>query len=395
MACQACRAAKVKCVKNHPSDKVCKRCEKNNIPCVPHVSKQGQGPKPRGTKKRLRVDGLAGLAQAAATLSSSSEIVSSSPASLDASLKPSKVPKQKKVQSISTEATIFKETKGLPKNHYGVYHHLRSWVAIAMRRRTFHLLGNACNLANQCGISMDDLISGSPRYPETNPSNGIVKVGEAKSMFYLPYVILKSKEEQTSLGPRLPIQDLPMTLFQAMDYSNAMVTGTIKASLGQWDHRRIVVRETKNGLVRWGVTPAFERDICPYKMIEKTWHENIREVIHVWLPDRSSRDQHSKLVVRQIAQNDTPYFKPKPMRQSNCHLRTITGEELEVDVVVCMVMPDLDTVIYCTEYIFPQQSNAKPIAGAPFPGCDDVLLMSCFDGMVDDDLEQLLLSSGM
>ena len=115
-ACQACHLAKVRCQReerqqeqDEDHDSPCQRCIRLNLVCVPHVSRQGQGPKKRQT-----------------------------------------------IQS-EDDCVLVHTAQAYGRHHYGIRYLVHMFVAVAATRRSWSLLNKACQLAQRSGIAMDEI----------------------------------------------------------------------------------------------------------------------------------------------------------------------------------------------------------------------------------------------
>ena len=288
MACRECHTAKVKCEKVIP----CARCVRLGKVCIRHESRQGQG----RAKKRAR-------------------------------------------SRISEDAALSTEVGTLNPNHYGLQYLIRSWVALAMRRRNFGLLARAGMIADRSGINMDQILC------ENHARN-------QRGMDYLYSILLTPAPQQVVVGSRLSWSELPPTLLVA--------TGCVGATDGLADpvvaDRWIWIREIRQGISRYLVTPAFERDIAEWPLIQQTYQENNKSVVELFLAP-SDIPKHTKAFAHQVSCHATPglprsssrmkskvKLKPKNVRYGGM-------ASVDVDQVFCLDIINLDHDFTYSEYV--------------------------------------------
>ena len=297
MACRECHIAKVKCDKVVP----CARCVRLGKVCSRHESRQGQG----RAKKRAR-------------------------------------------SKISEDAALSTEVGTLNPNHYGLQYLIRSWVALAMRRRNFGLLARAGMIADRSGISMDQILC------ENHAEN-------RRGMDYLYSILLTPAPQQLVLGNRLSWSEMPQGLLAA--------TGCVGATDGLTDplvaERWIWVREIRQGVSRYLVTPAFERDIAEWSLIQQTYQENKKSVVELFLAP-SDIPKHTKALAHQISCHATPGLSLSSNRmRSKVKIKNKVRyggvSSLDVDQVFCMDIQHIDLDFTFAEYVphIPVNNNAN------------------------------------
>ena len=243
--------------------------------------------------------------------------------------------KKKAAEKISEDQSIGKGIKGLPANHYGLKCLLRSFVALAMRRRNLSLLERACSIATQCGMTMDDLLC------ETNTQRG---------MDFLYPILLTPSVEQKVVGDRIPWNEIPPNLLQAIGCAGANEKGGANIA-----HRWIWVREIRRGISRFTVTPAFERDIVPWKHMQSTYLANQKSVVELFLQP-SDITKHTNAFAYQVSLFKTPDTKwtPCTMKMKVKLKRPLPGTTdnvMDVDQILCSAILNLDHDIHIWEYI--------------------------------------------
>lgn len=307
MACESCRTAKVKCVsKDKKGNGACVRCSRLSLDCVPHVSRQGQGPKRRKTR-----------AQACEN---------------------------------TIEAEVVEQTSKLGSKHYGLHFVIRHWVSIAMTRRSFSLLDRASSLACRCGITMDQVFCGESDFPVAAMS-----MDGNRAMSFLPEMILKPSLEQEDLGAPLLLTEVPNDMLQAIDCLPTATRGP--------ETRWILIREMKCGVSRYYVSTAMQRDIASLAQVQDTWKANEKEVNDLWLPTEE-KPKFSRGFNQQIAIHKDPFTQPKPTSIKNTKICLAEGNKVEVDCCLCLKIVSLDQAFLSIEYYTPVESQEVASSGA-------------------------------
>lgn len=280
-ACTECHSAKVKCDQAFP----CSRCSRLSRVCTLHESKQGK----RNTSKRKQTDGL----------------------------------------DASEDAALSGELQACPavqSDHFGLNYLVRSWVSMALRRRSFSLLSRAGTLANNCGISMDQILC------ETEMQRGMD--------FLYPFLLTKSAKQEVVDSNGLQPSKVPDSLWKAIGCNSQ------DPSL---QRRWIFMREMQKGLSRYFCSPAFEDNVVTRSQIEETYRSNTKPVVDLFLLDRSA---HTRGVAHQISLYKTPGVAPTPCRLSGVKLQTSKSDApVDVDQILCLVIINLDHAVYSVEYV--------------------------------------------
>lgn len=296
MACQACRKAKVKCdSKEKGDDSSCARCTRLSLECVPHVSRQGQGPKKRKRKAQTTTR-----------------------------------------NENTIEAEVVEQTSKLGSNHYGLHFVIRHWVSIALTRRSFSLLDRASSLACRCGINMDQIFCGDNEFPVAATS-----IDGNRMMSFLPTIILKPSREQVVGGAPLLLSEVPNDMLEAID--------CLPTAARNPENRWITIREMKCGVSRYYVSTAMQKDIVPWTQVQDTWEANEKEVNDLWLP-KEEKPKFSRGFNQQIAIHKNPFTQPKPTSIKNTRIRLADGKEVDVDCCLCLKVVNLDQAFLSIEY---------------------------------------------
>lgn len=286
--------------------------------------------------------------------------------------------KKRARSKISEDAALSTEVGTLKPNHYGLQYLVRSWVSLAMRRRNFGLLARAGMIADRSGIAMDQILC---------------EYGNRRGMDFLYSLLLTPASQQVVLGNRLSWTEIPHALLVA--------TGCLGATDGLTDpvvaDRWIWIREIRQGVSRYLVTPAFERDIADWNLIQQTYQENKKSVVELFLSP-ADISKHTKALAHQISLHATPDLPPKSSRmKSKVKLKNKRGaaSSVDVDQVFCLAIQNLDHDYSFQEYV-PRLENkitsAEVDADAAFKsGLDLGLPLLDLDNFDDDsDLDFFL-----
>jgi Fungal Zn(2)-Cys(6) binuclear cluster domain len=241
---------------------------------------------------------------------------------------------------LSEDAVISTEVGTHKPNHHGLQYLIRSWVSLALRRRNFGLLARAGMIADRSGISMDQILC---------------EYGTRRGMDFLYTILLTPAPQQVVLGSRLSWSEVPQTTLVA--------AGCVGATDGINDpivaHRWIWIREIRQGISRYLCTPAFERDIADWSLIQQTYQENKKSVVELFLAPADIA-KHTKALAHQIALYSTPGLPRTSSRMKN---RVKLKQKLpnpkggtpmtsvEVDQVFCLDIQNLDHDYSFHEYV--------------------------------------------
>lgn len=138
------------------------------------------------------------------------------------------------------------------------------------------------------------------------------------------------------------------------------------------------MREMNRGKSRFFVSPAFERDVCTWQMIQNTWIENKHEVTSLWYTDEQVRN-YGQALIQQIANFASPTSKMCPTRLSGTKINVSGGKQVKVDSINCLMILDLDRSFYYQEYI--------PCVVKQKPGTDPLLIDKFAEIDWNDELE--------
>ena len=365
-ACTECRKAKVKCDQIFP----CRRCQRLRKICQPHVSRQGQNPSRRISKKqkhnnndsnddayniqqpRYGGGGQAGCNNTATTATA---------ATID--------------ESDAITCHMIGDSR-ITKGHYGLQCLVRTWIALSLRRRSFQLWSRAGMLAVQCGMSMDDILcenmsrnsnksSKSRKSANDSADSATTSMAPQRGMDFLYPFLLTPKEDQTVVGPPLELHEIPSSLWRSVGIAT---NDQGKVSEEHFAHRWIWVRQTKQGLSRFYASPGFEKHIVSNRTIQETYQANKQQINDLFIVKNDDKNTSRKAnsfvraFAHQVSYNSHPGIVPKPTRLSNVRIRTKTptkgtGESSiiiqEVDLLWCMTYPDTDESYGLSEFIPP------------------------------------------
>lgn len=305
MVCGECRSAKVKC---EGGTLPCLRCVRLSLDCIPHISKQGQGPKKR--KKRDQITPAASSA----------------------------------LPETSFESTLAEKATSLDSNHYGINCIVRQWVAFAITRRSLSLLGRAASLASKCGISMDQVICGESNFDSTSyPVSSAADGNHDRMMTFLADKLLKPKREQRTKDSPLRLDEIPAEMLEAID---CLPTASTSPE-GRW----VLIREMKAGTSRFYVSHKMEQDVVPWDRIMATWNANKagEEVRDLWEPPES-KNVHARVICLQLVAQKRPLTPPSVTRIKRTTIRLASGQICQVDCAVCYHIVNLDHSIVAVEY---------------------------------------------
>ena len=299
----------------------CKRCIRLSLECIPHVSRQGQGPKRRYKKARARSE---------------------------------------QFNEESLEAEVVEHTSKLGANHYGLFFVVRHWVSFAFSRRSFSLLARATSLACRCGITMDQILCGINDFPTSATS-----IDGSRMMSFLPDMILKPSNEQQVGGRPLLLSEVPIAMLQAIDCR----PDTLRDPEARW----ICIRELRCGASRYYVSRAMQRDMASWEKVQETWNANKMEVNDLWLP-KEEKPKFTRGFNQQIAIHKGPHTQPKPTSIKGIKIRLGRERVVEVDCIMCLNVVNLDHAFLSTEYYVNEtpeaaskdQSDADPFGDFAF-----------------------------
>jgi len=378
-ACTECHKAKVKCVRDDDGNIICKRCERIGLKCVEHISRQGQG-----TRRRKKVKKETTTATEAANKNNEDKTVDEALAITIALSSPSPMPscpvsgganivfagngngngvpssacnaltamngqamRNNKeglcngMASLQVEDSIICKslTNGLGKEHYGIHHLIRMWVALSFTRRSFSLLARASFIASRMGISMDEIIS--------NQSNFAIDSG-SQPMYFLGRDILVPKSQRKTVGLPLNIEEIPWDLLEAVQIDPVRPDETFR-------NRWCAIRMTVQGTSRFLTSPLFTRDFSSVDEINKVWDENKpnKEVVDLWMP-KSEKGKFSQDIFNHMFLHNKPNMPCFVTKTRYNVFKRNSTELAEANLVMTVKLIDLDT---CYHYMEIQPLN--------------------------------------
>ena len=348
-ACEACHSAKVRCQQQTQSSidrkGPCKRCQARGIECIPRISRQGQGKKPRRRKQKQE------LRQEDSTnkrARSSKEEVSDIGEANDEHHRPSKP---------SEDRGLVQQLSG-SSNHFGILYMIHSWISFAFTRNSFGLLSRASKLAEKCGVTLNVVFNSERQYiltPIIFPSSS-------------PTV---NDKDDVWNNERMKWSDIPEQLMQVCNVqSNAIATTTSNdGSSGNRDERYILVREVKYGQSRYLTSEAFERDICCLQDIKKCWKDNAKPVVKLFMTRQEDFVKFTKAIHMQIARYVTPTTQPIQSRVAGLQIKmkrkSHTGDDANetsseqtrtMNLLHCYELLSLEHSFYLSEYYIPDRN---------------------------------------
>jgi len=240
---------------------------------------------------------------------------------------------QEQQQTLEVEDEIVcKGIHDLGYNHFGLHHLIRMWTCLSYTRRSFNLLARASFLASRCGISMDEVLSNESPF---------AKLTNAKPLSFLQNSILLPKQQQVVLGPRLDLMEIPSDLLEAVLIDPRMH----ETHCNRW----FSIRMTQFGKIRLYNSPNFERDFATTDEMERTWIDNKKEIIDLFLT-KSSKIPFGRDMLNHYYLNKEPNKGCFVTRcQTAVKLKSQPEQPVEMDLIHSMKIVDLDTEIFYME----------------------------------------------
>jgi hypothetical protein len=187
-------------------------------------------------------------------------------------------------QSIIAERLVkMFENQGLSstlKHHFGLEALLREWIALALLKRDFALLGKASDLALKFGMNMDRIVSKAFKDDVTGLTGG--RIGSA------------AVKESCGLTPSLPSSLLPYISHPSCSSFGEMVVR----------NRWIMIRETTQAVTKFYCSPMFEKNVLLHASMSQLYSETFADVFALIFPDDHYLD-FLEYLVRQIASHQT------------------------------------------------------------------------------------------
>lgn len=379
-ACSACHAAKVKCVRAHPNDLKCKRCERLGIKCIEHVSRQGQGTR-RRKKTKVKPDentcqealaptsscapicqpinNLAPEPRPICPQSSSVKLVDCGASALGGvnAIQPVHRNRYNNDQGLCSgmdkleiEDTLLCKsiTNGLTKDHFGVNVLLRQWVALAFTRRSFSLLARASFIAAKMQIPMDDILSNQSPFAAATDSEPMEQIARD---------LLLPKSERVTIGYPVDLQEVPWDLFQAVQIDPRQPEEGVR-------NRWINIRWTCQGITRYWCSPLFSRDFATVEEVGEVYAANKdKEVIDLFFP-KSEKAKFSQGMFNLLFVNHKPNMEPFVIKHEYNVNKRNHPVPIKADVIQTVKVVDLDSVFFYFEI----QMRDRQIMDTPFIG---------------------------
>lgn len=403
-ACSACHSAKVKCVKVE-GEMICQRCQRLGLKCVEHVSRQGQGTRRRkkvktkamnnnnehdGANENENEDLTPPIMCSTTTLCSSNMmntaprcptptpvgnniiICNGGPTTVIAPIactssnicngnsngnsnnessrnnngSRKKYPEQSicsgmDVLQIEDNIICGSITNGLGRDHFGLNHVIRCWVALAFSRRSFSLLARASFIATKMKIPMDDIISNqSPFAAET----------DSEPMDFLATDLLLTKGQRKTLGYPVDLREVPWEVLEAVQIDPNRLEESVR-------NRTACIRWQSQGTTRYYTSPLFDRDFATVAEIGQCWEENRDdlETVDLFL-SKSEKGRFAQNLFNIIFVNnkpDMPCFVTKD--RYNVQKRN-DPDPIEANIIQTIKLLDLDCAIHYLEIQFLDQN---------------------------------------
>jgi len=276
--------------------------------------------------------------------------------------------------------------------HFGLRTMLRSWVATAIRKRSFALLGKAAKVALKCGISMDMLFCGEN-------GNGITKDDKSNQngMSFLPPLLFQSAVQQIVIGPTMTFDEITPQLLHAVRCGSAVTSEGSTEGERSIANRWISVRSINRGVTRWYVTPAFDRTITSRRDVQSAaeeWHQQRKDndssqqsnrppqpkrefdVLDLFLPGRE-KNRVLRMLMKQFAMYPKPDMPLRPsflervmirprrvegayqcsmnnnfdLKNTSVQCPPSSSLLMEVDMVMCIHILSVDEALILTEFL--------------------------------------------
>ena len=299
-ACVSCYTAKVKCHEERP----CPRCVRLNVECVSRTSRQGQGPKKRKWRQQQEQQSSApGAAGGGGAAKSEDEVIAS-------------------------------QMGHHHRHHYGVLYLIHQWINTAFVRKSFGLLSRACQLANKCGVPMDDVFNKT-------------KKDVLDPVMYRPASIAVPGAQFQTTQP-LQWSDLPPRLLEVCKIADDDDTTSSRCRRSE---RYIMVREAKHGDSRYLLSENFDRHVCSLWTIEQTWKANEKPVVRLFLHGQRDFDLFTKGVNYQMSRYHDPSVSPECARLNDLKVKMKSGSIQSMDLIYTFEIINLNHSYYVSEFI--------------------------------------------
>ena len=252
------------------------------------------------------------------------------------------------IHSLHIEDNIICKTmsQGMGKDHFGLNHIVRQWVALALSRRSFSLLARASFIASKNGIPMDDILSNQSPFAATTDS---------QPMDFLSTDILLPKSERKTLGYPVDLQEVPWDLLEAVQIDPKRPFETIR---NRWS----AIRWTCHGCARFWASPLFGRDFCTEEEIGKTWEDNVidKETVDLFLP-KSEHAKFAQVFVNMLFLNKEPHMPSFVTKRRLLVQKRNSTEAIEAEVIQSLKLIDLDSHVHYFEIQFLDRTQERKL----------------------------------
>ena len=396
-ACIECHTTKVKCDKVFP----CSRCVRLGVDCVPHESNQGRGKRRSFRRGSPKGDGGNSKGGKQAAPSPSGEETGEGRRGSD----------HPGLSGFRPEENIarYAGASSLRPDHHGLSWLVRGWVSFAFRRRSFSLLTKAAGLATKAGISMDAILCGeakdggdgaqsgahgggggvSPSMPMIVPvvkaplgrldalvaaaeddgeggngwaGSGLAGDGNGRGsrvgtnvMDFLPSILLLPSQSQPHVDFRLRWSELPRPLLEATFNSTIVVPsipsldGGENEDLSPLRERLILIRAVKQGYCRYLFSPAFQRDVVSYDLLQQSATDNPCKEIFIFRPE-TEEQMYLRSFCRQLSHHPSPGRPPRFDPPVPTKIKMRDGSLKNAEVRFCLDIVNLDQGYYYMEF---------------------------------------------
>eukprot|EP00948_MAST-09A_sp_MAST-9A-sp1_P001794 g1794.t1 len=233
---------------------------------------------------------------------------------------------------------------------YGQISLMYCFYAIGIRRRSLYLLSKSFTFATKLKLSLDEMMI--PKEGENQ-----LNYQELETLRNLNTLMLVPQSEQDVLLPRISqySSDLPQPLRQAI-----AVTNDPRNKITPFEDRWICIRHDFEGKVGYLCSKTFERDICEYSAIQKTYQENKHSVISLWELEEDATPKLIGACVHQIRKRLDVNVSNPAFLKTKVKLRN--GKTIQTRMVmVLIVLGIFDVWIYKEIY----REGERPILIVP------------------------------
>jgi len=229
----------------------------------------------------------------------------------------------------------------IAKDHYGLHHLVRAWLATALRRRSFPLLAKASELACKAGLEMDDVVSLKNLKSMFGKDFEEISKQAKSNIDSLGQFLAPAREEQTVIGERLQLHDIPLNDREALNMVDEEAVG----------NRWICLRMAKLGVMRFYMSPEFEKSVCTFQMIIKRWTMEQLGPRALFLSTEDAKSKVGLAVMQSVYAWRYHNTEPRFIRVPDVPIISVITEELiDVDFYLWMNL-SLDAAIAHVEMI--------------------------------------------